>query len=123
MISFRKPNQEVVKLMVILLVLSILVLSIPTVAFAEDVEIKPLETGKIKDLGNNIYTIFAAIGSLVFLVFGMWHSFGVASSGKNANKRQQAMEAVGYLLVAVFIFYGIKGIAGVIRWLAESFGG
>lgn len=98
-------------------------LAIAQPVFADDatsITITSISSSTITTLIQLIANVFGAIGAGVIIIYGMINTFGVASAGKNATKRAQAMEALWYVFLSVFIFFGLHGLGGVIRWIAEN---
>lgn len=112
------------RLSVLLVVtLAFLTVALPALAAGEptaDISMTPVDTSAIKSVIQTIANVLGAIGSGIILIYGMLHTFGVASSGKNATKRAMAMESLGYVFLSIFIFFALNRLGGVIRGIAES---
>lgn len=120
MLFFRKRKNNINVLMVATLVF--LAVAQPVFA-AANITMDTVDSSSVTSLIQTIANVLAAIGAGVILIYGMLHTFGVASAGKNANKRAMAMESLGYVFLSIFIFFSLHGLGGVIRGVAEgSFG-
>lgn len=116
---FKKDHLSV---LAVVATITLLTISRPVFA-AASINMATVETSSMTSLIQTIANVLAAIGAGVILIYGMLHTFGVASAGKNANKRAMAMESLGYVFLSIFIFFSLHGLGGVIRGVAEgSFG-
>lgn len=96
-------------------------LAIAKPAFAAtNINMSTVATSSVTLLIQTVANVIGTIGAGVILIYGMLHTFGVASAGKNANKRQMAMESLGYVFLSIFIFFALHGLGGVIRGVAEG---
>lgn len=107
------------KAILILIVALMFIFVLVTVALAEDTSLVQDPGAKsIDDLAKPVGLVvnfIKYIGSTVIVGLGYWHAFGLTASGKNANKRVAAIEALGWTAVGAIVFFGAPSIAGVLK--------
>ena len=112
------------KLGLIVLLSLTLVLLMATGVLAEDsTVIADPGTRSLDNIGATVATIvnfIRYIGATVLLGYVYWHTFGLAGSGKNSQKRMANIEALMWTGLAIFIFFAGGALAGVLKGLGSN---
>jgi len=115
--SNRKRN-----ILILLIIVSIVLLHpIAVLADSTDIVEEP-DVRNIDEAGKPIAKLvnfLRYIGCTILVGFGYLHTFALGAAAKNANRRAQAIEALGWTALAAVIFFAAPYLLGIFKGISS----